>query len=107
MSKLEDHFALQLRARRIDGWEREHLFARPRRWRFDFAWPEFKLAVEIDGGTWSGGRHTRGAGFAKDCEKMNAAQLAGWVVFRGDSGMVRDCSLVETVERALEQRRTA
>jgi len=38
------------------------------------------LAVEVDGGTWTGGRHTRGAGFEADCEKLNAAVIAGFRV---------------------------
>ncbi len=60
----------------------EHRFAPPRRWRFDYAWPEQKVAVEIDGGAFVQGRHTRGAGFVKDMEKSNAAVLAGWRVLR-------------------------
>lgn len=61
---------------------REHRFHPPRRWRFDFAHLETRTAIEIEGGTWTGGRHTRGAGFVADAEKYNAAALAGWTVFR-------------------------
>lgn len=57
---------------------REFVFAPPRRWRFDFAWPLMKLFVEIDGAVWAQGRHTRGSGFVKDMEKFNAATLLGW-----------------------------
>jgi hypothetical protein len=32
---------------------REHRFAPPRRWRFDYAWPAHRLALEIEGGTWT------------------------------------------------------
>ena len=53
-----------------------------RRWRFDYGWPAQKVALEVDGAVWTKGRHTRGAGFMKDLEKLNAAQLAGWKVFR-------------------------
>lgn len=62
--------------------ERQHRFYPNRRWAFDFAWPLYKVAVEIEGGVWSGGRHTRAAGFIKDCEKYNAAVLMGWRVLR-------------------------
>jgi very-short-patch-repair endonuclease len=62
--------------------EFEHRFSPTRRWRFDFAHVESKTAIEVEGGTWSGGRHTRGSGYSKDCEKYNAATLAGWSVFR-------------------------
>jgi hypothetical protein len=60
----------------------EHRFAPPRRWRFDFAAPEALVAVELEGGIYSGGRHVRGSGFEADCAKYNAAALAGWAVFR-------------------------
>jgi len=60
----------------------EYRFHPKRRWRFDFAWPRVKIAVEIDGGAYTRGRHTRGKGFEADCEKINAAALMGWRVFR-------------------------
>jgi len=59
-----------------------------RKWEFDFAWPEHKVAVECEGGTWSGGRHTRGAGYAGDCEKYNAASLLGWTLIRTTTDML-------------------
>ena len=62
--------------------EMEYKFHQKRRWRFDAAFPERKIAVEIDGGVFVSGRHTRGVGFIKDCEKLNAAALLGWRVFR-------------------------
>jgi hypothetical protein len=62
--------------------EREHLFARPRLWRFDFAWPALLLAVEVEGGVWTRGRHTRGQGFIDDMEKYNRAAVLGWSVLR-------------------------
>ena len=62
--------------------EREYRFHPTRRWRFDFADPETKVAVEIDGGAFIGGRHTRGVGFVKDQEKLNTATSMGWRVFR-------------------------
>jgi hypothetical protein len=57
---------------------REYQFSPPRRWRFDFAWPEPKFAVEIHGGTYLNGGHNRPLQFKKDCEKHNAAVLLGW-----------------------------
>ena len=60
----------------------EFRFCAPRRWRFDFAHIETKVAIELEGGSFVGGRHTRGKGFASDCEKYNVAAAQGWAVFR-------------------------
>ncbi|MFM5790068.1 hypothetical protein ACET6V_04405 [Aeromonas caviae] len=58
----------------------ELLFHPKRKWRFDYAWEEQKLALEVHGGIHSGGRHTRGKGFVEDRAKMNEATLLGWTV---------------------------
>lgn len=71
-------------------WEQEFRFAPPRRWRFDYAAPVQLIALEVEGGIWTGGRHTRGKGYERDCEKYNAAALLGWSVFRVTTGMIRD-----------------
>lgn len=60
----------------------EWKFHPKRRWRFDFAWPDEMIAVEIEGGVYSRGRHTRGAGYISDMEKYNEAQRMGWQVYR-------------------------
>jgi hypothetical protein len=64
------------------SYEMEYTFHPKRRWRFDLAFPERKIAAEIDGGAWIQGRHTRGRGFIGDQEKINEAQLLGWQVYR-------------------------
>ena len=53
-----------------------------RRWRFDRAFVAARLAVEIDGGLFIGGRHNRGIGMERDMEKIAAAMLLGWRVLR-------------------------
>jgi len=60
----------------------EYVFARPRRWRFDFAWIEKKIALEVEGGVFCNGRHVRGKGFINDMEKYNNAVFLGWRVLR-------------------------
>ena len=66
----------------------EYRFHPVRRWRFDFAFPEHKVAVEIEGGTFAKSRHTTGTGYEKDCEKYNSAILNGWRVFRFTGKMI-------------------
>ncbi len=60
----------------------EYLFAPPRRFRFDYAWPDDRVALECEGGIWVQGRHNRGQGFINDCEKYNLACVMGWRVLR-------------------------
>jgi hypothetical protein len=78
----------------------EYRFAPPRRWRFDYAWPSLMLALEVEGGVWTGGSHVRGRGYVLDCEKFNAAALAGWTALRVTTGMVRDGRALALLEQA-------
>jgi hypothetical protein len=81
----------------------EFRFAPPRRWRFDLAWPERKLAVEVEGGVWTGGRHTRPAGYLKDIEKYNEASILGWRLVRITPAMIKSGEALTLIERALTQ----
>jgi len=81
--------------------EREFRFHPVRRWRFDFAWPALRLAVEIEGGAWVRGRHTRGPGFSGDCEKYNAATLGGWKILRFTPDAIRDGRALGVIREAL------
>lgn len=81
-SELEEEYYARLKQILAPLPEREVKFHPKVNWRFDFAWPDRMLAVEIEGGVWTGGRHTRGGGFIRDCTKYNKAQLAGWRVLR-------------------------
>jgi very-short-patch-repair endonuclease len=76
-------------------------FAPPRRWRFDFAFEPQKLAVEIEGGAFSRGRHTRGAGFIADMEKYNTAVMLGWKVLRFTPSQVNDGTALGFIEYVL------
>lgn len=68
--------------------EREYRFDEVRRWRFDFAHPQTMVAIEIEGGLYSRGRHLRPQGYRDDAEKYNHAALGGWQVYRLTSDMI-------------------
>ena len=87
ISKGEELFFLQCRVYGFSP-EREYQFCEGRKWRFDAAFPDSMVAIEIEGGTWSGGRHTRPAGYENDLEKYNAATRLGWKVYRYTTAMV-------------------
>ncbi len=84
---------------------REHRFHKSRKWRFDFAWPdEFcgsGVALEVDGGVFVRGRHSRGAGIIKDQEKLNEAEVAGWVVLRCVPSDIKSGKVFELLSRVL------
>jgi very-short-patch-repair endonuclease len=72
-------------------------------WRFDFAWPEHKVALEVDGGIWlkGGGRHTRGAGWLKDTEKLNTAASLGWRLLRTTPTGLHDLATIALIKRTI------
>lgn len=83
--------------------ETEFRFHPPRRWRWDYAVPSMKLAIEYHGGIYSGGRHVRGIGFEKDREKMNTGQLDGWTILELTEEMVKSGKAYEMIEKAISQ----
>lgn len=97
--------ALQLRASKVTGWQREYEFAKSigRKWRFDFAWPAQRLCVEIDGGNRmvrngvAVGRHTS----EKDAEKLNTAATMGWRVLRYTPRQVKRGDALQGVLNAI------
>lgn len=78
-----DEFYKRLK-RKLKGLEvvKELKFHPTRKWRFDYAVPALKVAVEVDGAVWVGGRHTNPAGYIADMEKLNTAASMGWLVLR-------------------------
>ncbi len=86
------------------GWKvpvREYRFAAPRRWRFDFCWPEQYLAIEVEGGAFIQGRHTRGVGFVKDMEKYSEAAVRGWAVIRVTPSQLLSPATMDWIQRGL------
>jgi len=78
---------------------REHRFTFGRLWRFDYAWVGPKIAIEVEGGAFTQGRHTRGKGFIADMEKYNAAALDGWRVFRFTPQQIQRAECVPILQR--------
>ncbi|WP_353627563.1 hypothetical protein ABNQ24_12415 [Ralstonia pseudosolanacearum] len=103
MSVGEETFALHLRAAGIDGFEREHRFAPPRRWKFDFANPALMVALEVEGGHWVNGRHSRGSGFQADCIKYSTAAVMGWRVLRFTTDQVKSGMALQMLRQAIER----
>ena len=85
----------------LSGAVLEYRFAPPRRWRFDIAWPDIRIALEQDGGIWTRGRHSRGAGQLADMEKLNEAARLGWRVGRFTPAQVRDGTAARWVALAM------
>ena len=79
----------------------EHRFHPTRRWRFDFAWVEHFVALEVEGGVWIGGRHNRGSGYLRDMEKYNAAACKGWLVIRCTPQTLCTTDTVQAVRDAI------
>ena len=78
---------------------KEYQFHKTRKWAFDYAWPDIKLAFELEGGAFVRGRHTRPKGFTEDIVKYNEAQLLGWVVLRATSAQVKDGYAIKWIMR--------
>lgn len=101
MSAAEDLLQFHLKAAKLPEPVREFKFHPTRRWRFDFAYPAHMLGIEVEGGVFSGGRHTRGKGFTEDCAKYNQAAYLGWRVYRFTPDMVKSGEAVSMIEAAL------
>lgn len=83
-------------------WTHEWTFTEDRKWRFDYAIPHWKIGVEIEGGAFIQGRHTRGAGFIKDMEKYNHATLLGWRILRFTPDQVLRGEAIAFIKRVLD-----
>ncbi len=100
----EAEFERQLNGAGITDYVTEHRFDETRKWRFDFAWPEFKVAVEVEGIVYNGrGRHQTAKGYEGDCYKYNAALLRGWRVLRFVPAMISKGEALSMTVEALEE----
>lgn len=133
VSELSQKMWMEIVASGIKKPDVEHIFHPTRKWRFDFAWIEEKVALEVHGGVfkrtsskqsketkwlserfgiqvqgtkkeYQGGRHNQGKGFIQDREKMNEAQLLGWIVIEVTNEHIKNRKAIEWVQKALQER---
>lgn len=97
-----DELAAQCKMAGLVEPQREYRFHPVRRWRFDLAFPELRLAIEVDGGAWVNGRHNRASGWLRDQEKLNEAVVLGWRVLHVTPQQVSDWEAFTLVERAIK-----
>ena len=81
--------------------QKEYKFHPTRKWRFDYAIPEIKIAIEVEGGIFSNGRHTRGLGYLKDMEKYNEATILGWSLLRYTPQQFNQFKYIEDIEKII------
>lgn len=81
----------------------EYKFHPSRKWRIDYYFEANgrKVGLEVEGGIWTGGRHTRGAGFAGDMEKYNAAGAMGITILRAAPGDLLKTETFDLVKKTL------
>ncbi|HFG6965477.1 DUF559 domain-containing protein [Acinetobacter baumannii] len=95
--------AKHLRACKI-SFEKDYKFHPKRKWRADFLITGTKILVEVEGGIWSGGRHTRGKGYIGDMEKYNEAAMMGFTVLRFSTEQVKSGLAVQQIEKMVSER---
>lgn len=101
---IEDILKAQLEASGLGFFTREFRFHPVRRWRADFAFEEQRVLIEVHGGTYSGGRHVQGKGYAEDREKANTAQESGWMMLEFDTNHVKKGHAIECICRILSSK---
>ena len=97
-NEFEAKLATELKTLKID-FEQEFEFHQVRKWRADFHLVGKKILVEVEGGIWSGGRHTRGKGYIGDMEKYNAATMMGYQVIRFSTDQVKSGLAIQQIEK--------
>ena len=102
MSGHEKIIAAVWRAAGLPPAAAEFRFHPARQWRFDFAWPAARVAVEVQGGIWTRGRHTRGAALLREWEKLNTAAALGWRILYCAPGAVLTTAFAAQIRAALE-----
>lgn len=96
---------LEAELKKVISFVSEHKFHKVRKWRLDYFIPELKIGIELHGGVYTNGRHTRGTGFTEDREKMNEAMIAGIMILEFTSEQVKNGKAMVMIKSAIETRR--
>jgi len=83
---------------------KEYAFHPTRKWRFDYCIPEAMIAIEVEGGAYTQGRHTRGKGFIADMDKYNEAAILGWCLIRVTPDKLMTSKTIDMIKKALDKR---
>jgi very-short-patch-repair endonuclease len=101
MKKADAIFAALCRSEGLPDPVTEHRFHPVRKWRFDYAWPKHLVALEVEGGVWIAGRHTRGAGFVSDMDKYNEGSALGWRILRVQPKELKTQKTIDLLRRCI------
>ena len=101
MSDLESTLAQQITWAKLPAPVEQFRAIPGRRFRWDLAWPAQKLLVEVQGGIWTGGKHSTGVGVTRDCEKANLAALAGFRCLAVTSNHITSGKALRWIQEAL------
>ena len=82
----------------------EYKFHATRKWRIDYYFEinGKRIALEVEGGVWTGGRHTTGKGFMADMEKYNAISAAGIVLLRTTPDRLMTAETIELLKKTAQ-----
>ena len=108
-SKGEAEFALFIRS---ENWPKDlpkpepELFYFPhgRKWRGDYVWKEYKVALEIQGGQYTRGGHARMGKSEQEFFRMNALQIGGWLVLQVAPADIATDWIINQIQQALRSR---
>lgn len=107
LSEAQGTLLWQIRASNMPEATAEYRFHPTRRWAFDIAMPDIKLAVEVEGGLYVEGRHVRGQSFEADAEKYAEAMCLGWRVLRVSTRQVTNGQAIGWLRRLVEEETSA
>lgn len=85
----------------------EFFFLTDREYRFDYAIPDYKIAIEQEGGVWAKGNsgHSSGKGIMRDMDKSSLANVNGWILIRRTPDQLLTNETLDLIRKAIETRK--